>query len=162
MLCNNLNGKRTWKSIDTCMCIIEPFSAVHLKLTQHCKSTVVQYKIKDFKNKYIHTYILCYKENVGYVFAEMWVNLQNTFAKVKMCCAVPSCLTLCHPMDCSLQGSSVHVDSPGKNTGVGCHALLQGIFPVQELNQCLLHCRHILYQLSYHGSPEVRLLGSKL
>ena len=36
-----------------------------------------------------------------------------------------SCLTLCDPMDCSLPGSSVHGDSPGKNTGVGCHALLQ-------------------------------------
>ena len=53
------------------MCIIEPLSAVHLKLTQHCKSTIVQYKIKDLKNKYIHTYILCYKESVGYVFAQM-------------------------------------------------------------------------------------------
>ena len=37
-----------------------------------------------------------------------------------------SCLTLCDPMDYSLSGSSVHGDSPGKNTGVGCHALLQG------------------------------------
>ena len=36
-----------------------------------------------------------------------------------------SCLTLCDPMDCSLPGSSVHRDSPGKNTGVGCRALLQ-------------------------------------
>ena len=36
-----------------------------------------------------------------------------------------SCLTLWDPMDCSLPGSSVHRDSPGKNTGVGCHALLQ-------------------------------------
>ena len=34
-------------------------------------------------------------------------------------------------MDCSLPGSSVHGDSPGKNTGVSCHALLQGIFPTQ-------------------------------
>ena len=34
------------------------------------------------------------------------------------------CLTLCDPMDCSLPGSSVHGDSPGKNTGVGCHALV--------------------------------------
>ena len=42
------------------------------------------------------------------------------------------CLTLCNPKDCSLLGSSVHGDSPGKNTGVGCHALLQGIFPTQE------------------------------
>ena len=37
-------------------------------------------------------------------------------------------------MDCGLPGSSVHGDSPGKNTGMGCHALLQGIFPTQGLN----------------------------
>ena len=37
-----------------------------------------------------------------------------------------SCPTLCDPMICSPSGSSVHGDSPGKNTGVGCHALLQG------------------------------------
>ena len=35
------------------------------------------------------------------------------------------CLTICNPMDCSPPGSSVHGDSPGKNPGVGCHALLQ-------------------------------------
>ena len=45
-------------------------------------------------------------------------------------------------------------DSPGKNTGVSCHALLQGIFLIQRLNLCLLHCRQILYQLSYEGSPR--------
>ena len=99
-------------------------------------------------------------------------------------------------MDYSPPGSSVHGDSPGKNTEVGCHALLQGIFltqgiqglnlglpalqvdslpaepqgkpkytgmgslsllrgiiPTQELNQGILHCRQILYQLSYQGSP---------
>ena len=44
------------------------------------------------------------------------------------------CLTLCSPMDCSPPGSSVHGDSPGKNTGVGCHALLQGIFLTQGSN----------------------------
>ena len=38
------------------------------------------------------------------------------------------CPTLCDPMDCSLPGSSVQGDSLGKITGVGCHALLQGIF----------------------------------
>ena len=37
--------------------------------------------------------------------------------------------TLCNPMDCSPPGSSAHGDSPGKNTGVGCHALLQGNLP---------------------------------
>ena len=47
--------------------------------------------------------------------------------------------TLCDPMECSPPGSSVHGDSPGKNTGVGCHFLLQRIFPTQGLNPCLLH-----------------------
>ena len=44
-------------------------------------------------------------------------------------------------------------DSPGKNTGVGCHALLQGIFPTQGSNPGLLHCRRILYRLSHQRSP---------
>ena len=56
------------------------------------------------------------------------------------------CPTLCDPVDCSLPGSSVHEDSPGKNIGVGCHFLLQGIFPTQGSNPCLLHCRQILYR----------------
>ena len=43
-------------------------------------------------------------------------------------------------------------NSPGQNIGVGSLSLLQGIFPIQELNQGLLHCRQILYQLSYQGS----------
>ena len=46
-------------------------------------------------------------------------------------------------------------EPPGKpkNTGVGSLSLLQGIFPTQESNQGLLHCRQILYQLSYQGNP---------
>ena len=116
-----------------------------------------------------------------------------------LCLVAQSCLTLCNPMDCSLPGSSVHGDSPGKNTGIGCHALLQGIFPqgrgteptsptlqwillpskpqgkskntgmgslslfqgifpTQELNQGLLDCRWILYQLSYQGSPFCQII----
>ena len=45
-------------------------------------------------------------------------------------------------MDCSPPGSSVHGDSPGKNTGVGCCALLQGIFPTQGSNWCLFCLLH--------------------
>ena len=67
---------------------------------------------------------------------------------------VQSCPTLCHPMDCSSPGSSVHGDSRGKTTGVGCHSLLQGIFPTQGSNPGLLHCRRILCRLSHQGSPE--------
>ena len=44
------------------------------------------------------------------------------------------------------------MDSPGKNTGVGCHFLLQGIFPTQGWNPSLLHCRQTLYPLSHQGS----------
>ena len=44
-------------------------------------------------------------------------------------------------------------DSSGKNTGVGCHFLLQGIFPTQVLNLGLLHCREFLHCLSHQGSP---------
>ena len=40
-------------------------------------------------------------------------------------------------------GSSIHEDFPGQNTGVGCHALLQGIFPTQGSNPGLPHCRWI-------------------
>ena len=49
------------------------------------------------------------------------------------------CLTLCDPMECSLPGSSVH-GFPSKNTGVGCHSLLNGIFLTKGLNvHCLLY-----------------------
>ena len=70
------------------------------------------------------------------------------------CLAAQSCLTLCDPMDYSLPGSFVHGDSPGKNTGVGCHALLQGIFPTQGSNPGLQHCRQI-HCLSHWGRPRI-------
>ena len=60
-----------------------------------------------------------------------------------------SWLTLCDPMDCSLPGSSINGIFPGKNTGVGCHFLLQGIFLTQGLNPDLPHCRQTLYRLSH-------------
>ena len=66
-----------------------------------------------------------------------------------------SCPALCDPMDYSSPVSSVHGDSPGKNSGVGCHALLQGIFPTQGSNPGLLRCRWILYCLSHQGSPRI-------
>ena len=59
------------------------------------------------------------------------------------------------PMNCSPPGSSVHGDSPGKNTGVGFHAHLQRILPTQGLNPGLPQCRQILYQLSHKGSPRI-------
>ena len=72
-----------------------------------------------------------------------------------LCLVAQLCLTLCDPVDCSLPGSSVRGDSPGKNTGVGCHDLLQGIFPTQGSNSGLSCCRRILYSLNHQGSPYI-------
>ena len=56
--------------------------------------------------------------------------------------------------------SSVHGDFPGKNTGVGCHFLLQGIFPTQGSNPYLPHCGQTHYHLSHQGSPHPGILTS--
>ena len=64
--------------------------------------------------------------------------------------------TLWDPMDCSPPGSSVHGDSPGMNTGVGCRALLQGIFPTQGWNLWFLWLqdgRWVLYYSRHLRSP---------
>ena len=59
----------------------------------------------------------------------------------------------------ALYADSLPYELPGKpkNTGVDSLSLLQGIFPTQELNLGLLHCRQILYQLGYQGGPESTL-----
>ena len=64
-----------------------------------------------------------------------YASLSDSFAstekiKYEMYLVTQLCLTLCDPMDCSPPGSSVHGDSPGKNTGVGWHALLQGEYGI--------------------------------
>ena len=64
-----------------------------------------------------------------------WKYLHSVKVKVAQ-----SCLTLCNPMDYRLPSSPAHGDFPSKNTGIGCHALLQGIFPSQESNSGLPHC----------------------
>ena len=71
-------------------------------------------------------------------------NQRPTFRKVKrlmyervcaMWLAAQLCPTFCNPKDCGPPGISVHGDCPGNSTGVGCHALLQGIFPTQDRTQ---------------------------
>ena len=73
-----------------------------------------------------------------------------------------SCPTLCDPKDCGLPGSSVHGDSPDRNTAMGCHFLLQGIFPTQGSNLGHLHCRQILYQQSHWGSPQIVIIKHQI
>ena len=79
-------------------------------------------------------------------------------------CVYPKCVS-CSVMSDSLQPHGLWLatllclrNSPGKNTGVFFHCLLQWIFPTQRLNPGLLNCRQILYHLSHQG----RLLLSSL
>ena len=91
-----------------------------------------------------------------------WTELNFLKGGCVLCLVTQSCLILCNPMDCSLPGSSVHGDSPGKNTEVGCHALLQGIFLTQGLNPGLPHCRWILYRWATREGFKGRLEEEKL
>ena len=59
------------------------------------------------------------------------------FAAAAAAKSLKSCPTLCDPVDGSPPGSSVPGNSPAKNTGGGCHALLQGIFPIQGSNPAI-------------------------
>ena len=78
-----------------------------------------------------------------------------------LCLFAQSCPTLRDPKNHSPPGSPVQAGSPGKNIRVGCHALLQGIFPTQGLSPGLPHCRRILYCLSHLGSPVCVGFGHK-
>ena len=73
-----------------------------------------------------------------------------------LCLVTQSCLTLCDPIGYSPPGIFLHGASPDKNTGVGCHALLQGIFPTQGSNPrllCLLYWQAGSLPLVFLGSP---------
>ena len=78
----------------------------------------------------------------------------------RMCLVAQLYLTLCHPIACSPSGSSVHGDSPGKNTAVGCHALLKGIFQTQGSNPDLPHYRWLLLLSEPPGKLKNTGVGS--
>ena len=78
----------------------------------------------------------------------------------RTCLAAQSYPTLCHPIACSLSDSSVHGDSPGKDTAVGCHALLKGICQTQGSNPDLPHCRWILLLSEPPGKLKNTRVGS--
>ena len=80
--------------------------------------TILRNFILDFDKKYMN----CVANVNG---------MQELQTHTCICLVVRSCPTLCSSVDHSPPGSSVHEILPGKNTGVGCHALPQGIFPTQ-------------------------------
>ena len=65
-----------------------------------------------------------------------------------------NCLLVSDSLNYSPPDSSCPWNSPSKNTGVGCHSLLQGILPTQEMNWGLLRGRQILYRPSHKGNTE--------
>ena len=77
---------------------------------------------------------------------------------IRVCVLVAqSCPALCDSMDYQPARLLCPQNSPGKNTGVGYHFLLQRIFTTQGLNPGLLHCRQILYHLRQQESPKWRV-----
>ena len=92
------------------------------------------------------------KSNFKYSNNHRSHKIRNRNSVCVLCLVTQSCPTLCDPMDFSLPDSTVYGDCPGKNTGVGCHALFQGIFPGQGWNPGLPRCRRILHCLSHQGS----------
>ena len=63
-------------------------------------------------------------------------------------------------MDCSCH-ASLSMEFSSENTGVGCHSLLRGIFPLQGSNPGFLHCRQILYHLSHQGRSRFLTVQAK-
>ena len=88
----------------------------------------------------------------------------KTRDRTAICMCSQSCPTLCDLVYCGLPVSPVHGDSPGENTAVGCLSLLQGIFPTQGLNLCLLSLWH--WQVGSlwvapPGKPGLKFMGCK-
>ena len=91
----------------------------------------------------------------------------------EVCYSLPACVCVCL-LNCSVMSDYLWPhglwptrllcpwDSPGKNTGVGCHSPLQGIIPTQGSNLGLLHCRWILYCWSHQGAYVYYLLLKSL
>ena len=108
----------------------------------------------------VNTHIACIS---SYIHCSIRPHLQNISSKIKFqdgdkraYLVIQSCLTLCDPMDYSPPGSFCPWDSSGKNTGVGCHSLLQGIFPTPGLNLSFPHCRHLS-----QGSPPGKMVTAE-
>ena len=91
---------------------------------------------------------------VSFRYTAKWFSYTHAHMGVCVCVSCSVVSNSLQPHGLHPPGSSVHEDSPSKNTGVGCHSLLQGIFPTQKSNPGLLQadCRQILYSLSHQGS----------
>ena len=102
--------------------------------------------------------------NPGKVAQHLWALVSSSIKCVCVCVRAQLCLTLCDPTDCNPSGCSVHGSFWAKNTGVGCHFLLQGIFLTQGLNlhlSCLLHWQADSLSLCHLASLSIKWEGNK-
>ena len=101
----------------------------------------------------INEHLSCFQFAVINTTSSSCKRLLVNMLQSSVCLVTQLCPTLRNPMDCSPSGSSVHGDSLGKNIGVGCHFLLQGILLAQGSNSCLLHWQVDSLPLSPWGGP---------
>ena len=118
-----------------CCC---PWGRKELDMTEQLNCT-------EHTNMHIYSYVQIYK------YIQI---LRIGMYYIQYMCVSHSAMPALHdPRDCSPPDVSCPWDSPAKNTEMGGHFLLQGIFPTQGTDSSLLHCRQILYHLSQQGSP---------
>ena len=100
---------------------------------------------------------MCCKWKIHSEFQRQYLRKESpSMFYINCCCLVTkSCPTVCNPMDCTLPGSSMGFSR--KNAAVGCHFPLQGIFPGQGSNPCLLHWQTDSLPLNHWGSPIMLL-----
>ena len=124
------------------------WSYFHLVCCKHTVNISIKNTAKYCAHKrcFVNTCSLLYQLDFNSVYLSFWY--------MCVCLVAQSCLTLCDPLDCS-PPDPCPWDFSGKNTGVGCHFLLQGIFQTQGLNTHLLHLLHWQCTLMYQWSKYV-------
>ena len=117
--------------------------------TRPCVCHILNLGPTELTKKWMHDHCFGYSDLRQYAYlGNTMRGLDGIQAKESESCSVVSS---------SLQPHGLYSSgySPGQNTGMGSLSLLQGIFPTQGSNPGLPHCRRILYQLSYQGSPRM-------
>ena len=132
-------------------------TAAHQAMGVSAGRTLVHISL-DVQHEHDPSHLLGFLTASAWTTAPPWLLHLNTQVNVVV---AQSCLTLCSPR---LKPARLLCpwDSPGKNTGVGCHPLLQGIFLTQGSNPSLLHCRQILSCLSHQGSLNHSFLLNRI
>ena len=157
-------------------CIYTHYIHVYIYLHIHTICTYIHTYLCIYVHIHMYTHIHIYVYMYIYIcvprdqtqvshiaagFFTSWAT-RETHIYIVLCLVTQSSPSVFDSTDCSPPGSSVHEDPTGKNIIMGCHAILQGIFPTQGLNPSLQHCRQILYHLSHQGRPRILKWGAYL